>query len=189
MRLAYQIATLLADVKLDDSDEAAPGDSRVTPTKPAGFVTDFASVPRPVQWLVPVSGRWTLVAVLHDRCCMVGIVTGAISARDTDGLVRRVMRERGVPLVRRWLMWAGVRCGVLVNPVRRAGWWRDAPLWSRCRCLPPPRLSRWGWWCSLGSPSTPRWSGSPATSPAGDTNTGSEPTSSVSVDREERHVQ
>ena len=94
---------------------------------PAGFCTDFASVPRVVVWLFPRFGRYTLAAVLHDWLTDVGIAAGAISARDADGVFRRVMRELGVPPVRRWLMWCGVRWAALVNPVRRPGWWLDAP--------------------------------------------------------------
>jgi hypothetical protein len=93
---------------------------------PAGFRTDFASVPRIVVWLIPRFGRYTLAAVLHDWLVGTGIDSGAVSARDADGLFRRVLRELGVPPVRRWLMWTGVRWGALVDG-RRAGWWRDAP--------------------------------------------------------------
>lgn len=94
---------------------------------PAGFRTDFASVPRPVVWLFPRFGRYTLAAVLHDWLTDVAIGAGAVSARDADGLFRRVMAELQVPPVRRWLMWCGVRWGALANPVRRPGWWLDAP--------------------------------------------------------------
>jgi hypothetical protein len=96
-------------------------------TVPLGFVTDFASVPQAVQWLVPATGRYTRAAVVHDWLCTDGIRIGVIAPRDVDGVFRRLMREAGVPLVRRWLMWTGVRWGALVNPVRRPGWWRDAP--------------------------------------------------------------
>jgi hypothetical protein len=37
------------------------------------------------------------------------------------------MRESGVPVLRRWLMWAGVRWGALANERRRAGWAFSAP--------------------------------------------------------------
>ena len=37
------------------------------------------------------------------------------------------MRELDVPLLQRWLMWAGVRWGATVDPIRRPGWWADAP--------------------------------------------------------------
>lgn len=94
---------------------------------PPGFRTDFASVPRVVVWLFPRSGRYTPAAVLHDWLTDVAVPGGLVSARDADGVFRRVMRELGVPPLRRWLMWCGVRWGALVNPVRRAGWWRDAP--------------------------------------------------------------
>jgi hypothetical protein len=94
---------------------------------PAGFRTDFASVPRVAVWLIPRFGRYTLAAVLHDWLVTEGIAGGAVSSRDADGLFRRVLRELGVPPVRRWLMWTGVRWGALVDPRRRPGWWRDAP--------------------------------------------------------------
>ncbi|SDD15280.1 Protein of unknown function [Geodermatophilus telluris] len=94
---------------------------------PSGFRTDLASVPRPVLWLVPESGRYTLAAVLHDWLCTVGIATGVVTSRQADGVFRRVMREGGVPVLLRWLMWAGVRWGALTDPERRPGWWASAP--------------------------------------------------------------
>jgi hypothetical protein len=94
---------------------------------PAGFLTDFASVPRVVVWLIPRFGRYTPAAVLHDWLVTTGLTTGVVSSRDADGLFRRVLRELGVPPVRRWLMWVGVRWGALVSPLRRPGWWPDAP--------------------------------------------------------------
>ncbi|PZA21404.1 hypothetical protein DMO24_10395 [Modestobacter versicolor] len=94
---------------------------------PAGFRTDFASVPRLVVWLIPRFGRYTPAAVLHDWLVTTGLQTRVVSSRDADGLFRRVLRELGVPPVRRWLMWCGVRWGALANPLRRSGWWVDAP--------------------------------------------------------------
>jgi hypothetical protein len=94
------------------------------------FCTDFASVPRAVQWLIPSTGQYTLAAVMHDWFCVWGISRGIVSARDADGLFRRMMRELGVPPIRRWMMWAGVRWGAIFtdNKVRRAGVSRDLPL-------------------------------------------------------------
>lgn len=94
---------------------------------PAGFVTDFATVPRVVVWLVPRFGRYTAAAILHDWLVTAGIVSGVVSSREADGLFRRVLRESGVPVVRRWLMWCGVRWGAFADPVRGRGWWRSAP--------------------------------------------------------------
>jgi hypothetical protein len=94
---------------------------------PAGFRTDFATVPRLVVWLVPRFGAYTLAAILHDWLCTEGIRSGAVTSREADGLFRRVMRESGVPVLRRWLMWCGVRWGALTAEQRRPGWWYSAP--------------------------------------------------------------
>jgi hypothetical protein len=96
-------------------------------TVPADFRTDFASVPRVVVWLIPRFGRYTAAAILHDWLCTVGIETGVVTSPEADGLFRRVMREQGVPVVRRWLMWAGVRWDALTDADRRAGWAASAP--------------------------------------------------------------
>lgn len=94
---------------------------------PDGYVTDFASVPRIVSWLIPTYGRYTAPAILHDYLITDAMPCGRVTSNDTDGLFRRAMRELGVPPVKRWLMWTGVRWGALFNARRRAGWWRSAP--------------------------------------------------------------
>ena len=94
---------------------------------PAGFRTDFATVPLLVAWLVPRFGAYTLAAILHDWLCSEGIRSGAVTSRQADGIFRRVMRESGVPVLRRWLMWAGVRWGALTSDLRRPGWAFSAP--------------------------------------------------------------
>ncbi len=92
-----------------------------------GFVTDFATVPRAVVWLIPRFGRYTLPAILHDWLVTEGLDQRLVTSRDADGIFRRAMRELCVPVVRRWLMWTGVRWGALVNPRRRRGWILGAP--------------------------------------------------------------
>ena len=96
--------------------------SKQTFTVPAGFVTDFATVPRIFFWLVPSYGAYTKAAVLHDYLT----TTKAVSQADADGLFRRAMRELRVPFVRRWVMWAGVRAA------------------SRLGGITPADLARWG---------------------------------------------
>ena len=93
---------------------------------PAGFRTDFATVPRVVTWLIPRFGAYTLAAILHDWLCTAGI-GAVVTAREADGIFRRVMRESGVPVLRRWMMWAGVRWGALADERRRPGWLISAP--------------------------------------------------------------
>lgn len=107
-------------------------------TVPEGFVTDFASVPGFMLWLIPRDGLHTMSAILHDWCCTEGIRSGAISSRDADGLFRRCLREAGVPPIRRWLMWAGVRLGALGNPLRRPGSLRDLPVVAGIAVLAAP---------------------------------------------------
>jgi hypothetical protein len=74
-------------------------------TVPTGFRTDFASIPRLVVWLIPRYGLYTRSAILHDYLCK----SKEVDRADADGLFRRSMRELGVSVPRRWLMWAGVR--------------------------------------------------------------------------------
>jgi hypothetical protein len=118
-------------------------------TVPAETVTDLATVPRLVRWLLPQDGPWAASAVLHDWLCAelrrplppIEEVTGPVTVigpRDVDGLFRRTMREAGVPLLRRWLMWTGVRYGALASRSRRRGWLRDAPAVAALSLLAAP---------------------------------------------------
>ena len=97
-------------------------------TVPAGYLTDLASVPRFLTWLVPVAGIHDRAAIVHDYFCT-ALEDGkpVVPARDADGIFRRMLRELGVPTVRRWLYFVGVRWGALATPARRPGWLQDAP--------------------------------------------------------------
>lgn len=75
---------------------------------PAGFTTDFASVPRVFVWLLPRYGRWTQAAVLHDYLWSTTEESG-VTKSDADGIFLRALRELEVPFLRRWIMWAAVR--------------------------------------------------------------------------------
>jgi hypothetical protein len=100
---------------------------------PAGFVTDFATVPRFLHWEVAPYGAYTRAAVLHDWLLVelaswdeFGGEPEAPSlppadSRDCDGIFRRVMEELGVPWAKRWTMWAAVRWASLFNPRRAYG--------------------------------------------------------------------
>lgn len=76
-------------------------------TVPSGFRTDFASVPTVFVWLIPRYGVYTKAAILHDYLC----ATRPVSRKDADGIFRRALRELGVSVLRRWIMWAAVRAG------------------------------------------------------------------------------
>jgi hypothetical protein len=99
-------------------------------TVPVGFVTDFATVPRFLHWLVSPYGAYTRAAVLHDWL-LVELAAfeqrdrtdppPPATSRDADGIFRRVMEDLGVPWAKRWLMWTAVRWASLFNPNRAYG--------------------------------------------------------------------
>ncbi len=122
--------------------------ARDTFTVKPGFITDLTTTPRFAEWLIPRDGAWLLAALIHDLLCVElwkswrqGRVP-AVSSRDADGILLRIMREldevaraRGdrkgrINPLHRHLIWCAVRSAALVsrNPVRREGAWRDAPL-------------------------------------------------------------
>lgn len=102
-------------------------------TVPAGFVTDFATVPRFLHWLVLPYGAYTRAAVLHDYLLqvvadymvvdriMLNTDPAELTSRDADGIFRKTMHELGVGWVKRWAMWSAVRWAALFNPRRAYG--------------------------------------------------------------------
>lgn len=104
---------------------------------PPGFVTDFASVPRPLWFWIAPWGRHGRAAVLHDFLYQLGSITGADgtlrrpSKREADLVFRQAMAVLDTHIItrctfwrhlpgpvlrgrlllaaaRRWLMWAAV---------------------------------------------------------------------------------
>jgi hypothetical protein len=71
---------------------------------PEDDVTDLASVPRFLTWLVPRYGRHTFAALLHDHLQD----DTSIASEQADRIFRDAMGATGVPLSRRWLMWSAV---------------------------------------------------------------------------------
>lgn len=116
-------------------------------TVPAGFRTDFATIPAVVSWAIPKLGAYTLAAIVHDLLCEglnrwykdpAEADPPTAGPRDTDAVMRRIMREHDVDPVTMWLVWTGVRWGALANPARRPGWLRDAPLVLAISALAAP---------------------------------------------------
>lgn len=97
-------------------------------TVPVGYITDFASIPRLLWWLMPQSGRWNPAAIVHDRLITDFIPAGLITSPQVDAEFRHALRACGVGYVQRWVMWAGVRWAAVLNPVRRPGWLSALPL-------------------------------------------------------------
>lgn len=85
-----------------------------------GFVTNFASIPRPFWWLAAPYGKHAKAAVLHDHLWRQANA-GEFDRSDADGIFRRALRELDVPFLRRGLMWAAVRVAGLVTS-HRGSW-------------------------------------------------------------------
>lgn len=77
---------------------------------PAGFRTDFASVPWMFRRLFPQDGPWTLAAVVHDYFCEEKLRTSKVAAQ----VFREAMLDLGVPKWKagsmyRAVLWFGPR--------------------------------------------------------------------------------
>ena len=72
---------------------------------PAGFETDFASVPRGLWNIFPPSGRYSKAAVLHDYLYRVS----KLSRKHCDEIFLNCMNALGVPYPQRYAMYWGVR--------------------------------------------------------------------------------
>lgn len=80
---------------------------------PRGFITDLASIPRPLRNLLDVTGSSREPAVLHDYlyCHQRDADGNPVTRAWADGLFRRALADRGVSAVTRNLYWSGVRVG------------------------------------------------------------------------------
>jgi hypothetical protein len=77
----------------------------MTITVPAGFVTDFASVPRIFWNLLPPTGRYGKAAVIHDYLYR---TYGAGSKIVADAIFYEAMKALGVNAIVRGVMYLGV---------------------------------------------------------------------------------
>jgi hypothetical protein len=82
-----------------------------------GFITDFASIPRPVRWLLDNAGGDSEAAVLHDavwRESQRG-VHSRVDPWNADLVFRRALRQTGSPALPRVLMWFAVRANATLR--------------------------------------------------------------------------
>lgn len=80
-------------------------DGQGTIIVPAGFLTDFASIPRPLWSLVgDPGGPWAPAAVVHDYLYRTGLLPRA----EADAIFYEAM-EPYVRTSKRWVMWLAVR--------------------------------------------------------------------------------
>lgn len=79
----------------------------VTYTVPEGFVTDFASIPRPLWPIYPKTGRYQLAAVVHDFLYWEQSTT----RKEADQIFLEGMKESEVPTKDRSIIYSAVRGG------------------------------------------------------------------------------
>jgi hypothetical protein len=85
---------------------------------PKGFKTDFASIPRIFHSLFPKNGKHDAAAIVHDYLYAhkplvlnKDMQYSRISRKDADGIFLKIMKELGVGLIRRRMMYRAVRVG------------------------------------------------------------------------------
>nr|WP_295107497.1 DUF1353 domain-containing protein [uncultured Caulobacter sp.] len=108
---------------LHDPLSYTPSDAADTITAPPGFVTDLASIPRWGWIVLPPDGPWVKGAVVHDflyatrgtgvwKTHPSGNTRPAPYSRaEADWILRDALKNRGVDVVRRNIIWAAVRIG------------------------------------------------------------------------------
>lgn len=97
--------TLTGDFVLSDDRILGKGNSL---TIPAGFVTDYASVPWPLTLLIPRDGKHSIAAVVHDYLYSL-VREGEFTRSVADAMFLSIMRELGVNPLKRYVMYAAVR--------------------------------------------------------------------------------
>lgn len=75
---------------------------------PAGYTTDYASVPWGFRWLMPQQGRYSRAAVLHDWLCDQA-AKGECSRFYADAIFREAMLSLNVPWCQRVAVFYAVR--------------------------------------------------------------------------------
>jgi hypothetical protein len=88
-------------------------DSEERITVPAGFETDFASIPWGLWNLFPPWGAYARPAIVHDYLYEVGgqIPGRCYTRKQADGIFREAMGVVGVPAWRAAIMYRAVRLG------------------------------------------------------------------------------
>jgi hypothetical protein len=99
-------------------------------TVPAGFVTDLASIPRPIWSFFPPDGPWVKGAIIHDFLYYTqgtgdwhgrrGIVRERPYTRaESDHILREAMADRGIGVWARFVIWSAVRLGGCIGWARK----------------------------------------------------------------------
>lgn len=76
---------------------------------PAGFITDFASVPQVFWNIIPPHGPYGKSAVIHDCLYQTSGFQGKYTRKEADQIFLRGMEVLGVPWLTRHTMYRAVR--------------------------------------------------------------------------------
>lgn len=87
-------------------------------TVPAGFKTDYASIPKLLWNILPPVGRYDRAAVIHDYLYQ----NNGVTRLQADNVLLEAMRVLNVPAWQRGMIYSGVRIGgwVTWNRYRKA---------------------------------------------------------------------
>jgi len=117
------VRRMVADGTSESDARAAVDDAR-TYKPSASEPTDLASIPSFMRWFENSYGRHTLAAIIHDRLIRDVPNSGALGSDAlADRFFRLMMREAGMPWLKRWIMWAAV---ALRSRWAAGGWRRVA---------------------------------------------------------------
>ena len=105
------------------------------PADPRTFVTDLESVPMIFSWLVPGSASTLPARLLHDALMTWGSEPPAhsgpaVTRREADRIFRDALRDGGIGVSRRWLVWASSALATMLTTPGAT--WRKAvfAVWS-----------------------------------------------------------
>jgi hypothetical protein len=121
-----------------------PSNGNVPIIVPRGFVTDLASIPRPLWSWLPPDGPWAKAAVIHDFLyytqgqgvwkCHDTTLQRSYSKDEADWILRDAQADRHVGVVSRNIVWLGVHLG------GQAGWDASPGIKNITACKSEPKL-------------------------------------------------
>ena len=84
-------------------------------TVPAGFETDYASIPRPLWTILPPRGKYNRPAIIHDFLYHFAPIDPTTLKRVNRGRADYIIREAcenvGDRFTQRWLIYIGLKVG------------------------------------------------------------------------------
>lgn len=84
-----------------------------------GFVTDFASIPRPLWSVIPPRGRYNRPAIVHDHLYRDAPIDPLTGRRCTQGRADTILREAcencDDRFTQRWAIYLGLKIGGFVT--------------------------------------------------------------------------